>query len=112
PSLPSDRVARLIADLDSDEFMMRERASGELSKYLESAGPGLRKGRAKDPLPEVRVRIERLLEKADRLEDPDQRRRTRAVRFLTEVKCPEAKALLERLARDTRFTSALEARIP
>lgn len=112
PSLASERVVRLIADLDSDEFETRERASAELGKFLESAGPALRKAHAEDPPPEVRTRLDRLLERADLLEAPEQRRRMRAVRLLTETDCPEARALLERLARDVRFDSALEARVP
>jgi HEAT repeat protein len=109
PALTRERVARLISDLDSDDFETRERASSELSKSLETTVPALRVARAKNPAPEARVRLDRLLGLVDRSEDPEQRRRVRAVYLLTEVDGPEAGALLGRLASDARFTRVLEA---
>jgi HEAT repeat protein len=107
--LTPKQVARLIADLDSDEFETREHASSELSKSLDSTAQALREARAGKPSPEARRRLDRLLELVDRSEDPDQRRRVRAVHLLTEMDCPEAVALLDHLARDTRFTHVLAA---
>ncbi len=109
PTFTKEQVARLIADLDSDSFDTREKACAELGKSLETTAPALRAARAKDPPLEVRKRLDRLLEMVDASETPEQRRRMRAVHLLTEMGCPEAKALLDRLARDARFHPVLKA---
>jgi hypothetical protein len=109
PTLSNEQVARLIAELDSDSFDTREKACSELTTALETTAPALRAARAKNPPPEVRTRLDRLLELADATETPEQRRRMRAVRLLTELDCPEAEALLARLIRDTRYQRELEA---
>ena len=57
------RVARLIADLDSDEFETREAAMKELAKAGPGAAPALRKALAGSPSAEVRDRISQLLKR-------------------------------------------------
>jgi hypothetical protein len=108
-TLTKEQLANLLADLNSDSFDTREKASSELARSLETTAPALRAARARNPPQEVRLRLDRLLELADAPETPEQRRRMRAVHLLTELDCPEAKALLDRLARDTRFDRELEA---
>jgi RNA polymerase sigma factor (sigma-70 family) len=57
------RVARLLADLDAEEFARRERASEEL-EYLEHyARPALEKALTGDLTPEARRRMQRLLDR-------------------------------------------------
>src|SRR5207244_4294750 len=65
PVAPADpaRVARLIADLDSDRFADREDAAGQLEQLAELAEPALRKALKGEPSPEVRRRAEQLLQK-------------------------------------------------
>jgi HEAT repeat protein len=102
PAPAPERVARLIADLDSDDFDARERASAELTEDIEAAAPALRRALAADPSVELRLRIEALL--ADRDPTPEQRRRLRAVRVLEETGVAEGRALLKSLAQgDERF---------
>jgi hypothetical protein len=62
PAAGAEQVARLLADLDSDAFAVRERATRELAKLEEAAEPALRKALAGHPSPEVRRRVTGLLE--------------------------------------------------
>jgi hypothetical protein len=102
PTPAPERVARLIADLDSEDFDARERASAELTADIEAAAPALRRALAADPSVELRLRIEALL--ADRDPTPEQRRRLRAVRVLEGTGVAEGRALLQSLAQgDERF---------
>jgi hypothetical protein len=65
PSKPVDesRVALLIKNLDSDQFGVRQRALRELEELGNAAEPTLRRALAAGPSPEVRRRLEGLLDK-------------------------------------------------
>jgi HEAT repeat protein len=104
-----EQLAQLIADLDSNTFATRERATLELGKSLETTASALRAAREKNPPPEVRKRLDGLLEMVDRSTDREQRQRWRAIQLMTEIECPEARAFLDELACDARFTSVLQA---
>jgi hypothetical protein len=94
-----ERVARLLTDLDSDNFPAREKAARELAGLGESAGPALRKALADRPSAEVRHRLEPLLAELDRPEDsPERLRVLRAIEALEDVGTAEARQLLEKLA--------------
>jgi HEAT repeat protein len=109
-TLAPERIARLIGDLDSDDYDARERASTELTEAVECAAPALRRALAADPPLEMRRRLEELLAGLDPTSMPEQRRRLRAVRLLEEMGGRDAHELLERLARgDARFTLTREA---
>lgn len=58
------KIARWIAELDSDQFAVRDQATRELEKVGESAQPALRKALEGHPKPEARKRLERLTESA------------------------------------------------
>ncbi|HEV3259806.1 MAG TPA: hypothetical protein VG013_23260 [Gemmataceae bacterium] len=93
------RIARLIADLDSKRFPTRKRATVELEALTKLAGPALRKALAGGPSLEVRRRIEILLEKAKDSElPPAWVRLLRAVEVLEQVGTPEARKVLADLA--------------
>ncbi len=64
PPVDAARLARLIADLESDTFATRETAERELSRLGRAAEPALRKASKGSPETEQRLRIERLLEAA------------------------------------------------
>jgi WD40 repeat protein len=89
------RAERLIADLGSDVFSVRDRATRELERLGDAAGAALHRALERDPALEVRRRLERLLAgiEAARL------RSTRAVEALEHIGTPEARQLLEVLAR-------------
>jgi RNA polymerase sigma factor (sigma-70 family) len=57
------RVARLVADLDSDEFEVRDRATKELERLGEQAVGAFRKALGGRPSAEMRHRLEGLLER-------------------------------------------------
>ncbi len=98
PSKPVD-VARLIDDLDSDKFQVRERASRELKKLGDTVEDALQKAKNSGPSIEQRLRIERLLaELGSPVPDPEQLRATRALAILEQIGGPEARKILARLA--------------
>jgi WD40 repeat protein len=105
------KVAQLIADLDDGDFDRREQATRALEDLEERAGPMLRKGLKDSTSPEARRRIERLL---DGLRRPPPRRLRvlRAVEVLEQLRTPEARQLLRRLAEgapDARLTREAQA---
>src|SRR5262249_29617827 len=56
------RIARLIADLDDDQFATRDEAFAELSKLRVRAEAALRRTLQSEASAEVRLRVNRLLE--------------------------------------------------
>src|SRR5262249_16796312 len=60
-----DDAPALIADLDSDQFTVREKAQRELEILGKMAEPALRRALAGGASPEVRRRVERLLEQLE-----------------------------------------------
>jgi WD40 repeat protein len=101
PATPPDpkRLARLLADLNSDRFELRRQAQSDLEGLGELAEPALRQALASDPSLELRHRLERLL---DNLSGPvrlaGQVRDLRAVELLEMLGSPEARQLLQALA--------------
>ena len=105
------RLARLIADLDSKQFDVREQATSELEKVGAAAAPAMRKAIADKPALEVRQRMEQLLEKLKIL-TPEQLRELRTVQILERAGTKEAKQFLETLAKgmeDSRLTQEAKA---
>jgi RNA polymerase sigma factor (sigma-70 family) len=90
------RVASLIADLDSDRFAVRERASRELEQAGPAAEAGLRRALAAEPSPEARRRLEGLLQK---LEGGERWRPLRAIEVLEAIGTADARQVLESLAQ-------------
>ena len=98
----AERLQRLLADLGSECFAVRQAATRELEKLGEQAGPALRKLLDEKPPLEVRRRAERLLEQLRRERfspSPERLRQTRAIRVLERAATPEARRLLTELAR-------------
>lgn len=122
PAIPPDRDAaararKLLADLDSDEFAVRQKATDELEKLGHDAVPAsafiprlllsLRERLTEDPPLEVRCRVEQILE---RLASRDELVRSlRAVRVLDAIGTAEARQVLEMLANGERSASATQA---
>ncbi len=90
-------VARLLADLDSDDFTSRAQATKGLQKLGEAALPALRKALSARPSPELRRRVEELLEQLTGGSSQKLYER-RAVEVLEHLGNPEARRLLESLA--------------
>jgi hypothetical protein len=95
------RIARLIAELDDDDFEVRETASRELEKLGTTVLPTLRQTVKKTSSVEVRKRATSLVQKlaleAGTL-TPDQLRLARAIRVLVHAGTPSARELLRSLA--------------
>jgi WD40 repeat protein len=95
-----EQIARLVADLDSEEFDRRKKASNDLEKIGEAASTYLRKVLEGDPSTEVRKRIEEVLKKTDAATPRGEALRTlRAIEVLEAIGTPEAKAVLQILAK-------------
>jgi hypothetical protein len=99
------RVAALIADLESDQFAVRQKAAQELKKLDLSAVPALRAKLKDKPGLEVSKRIDSLLQRAE-LRIP------RAVQVLEIIGDADARKLLQKLAQgspEARLTQEAKA---
>jgi WD40 repeat protein len=99
------RLDSLIADLDSDEFAVREKASAALAALGREAEPALRKGLASGPSAEVRIRLEALLARLDKggpeAAEPRRLQALRVLEVLERINTSEARRLVEELAKGT-----------
>jgi RNA polymerase sigma factor (sigma-70 family) len=101
------KIDKLLRDLDSLTFAVRETAAAELVKVVEHIEPGLTKARATAPL-EVRARIDRILEKAT-VPSPERLRQSRALGTLEFIATPAAAQLLDDLAVGNKLDSLTAA---
>ena len=93
-------IKRLIEDLDSDQFKVRQQASEALEKLAELAESALLHALAQKPSLEGARRLEMLLEKSAKAESaPPALRASRAVAVLERAGTSEARQLLESFAR-------------
>jgi hypothetical protein len=115
PAVDKRRLERLIADLSSDQFAAREKATKELEAAGKQAEPLLQQVLERKPPLEMRRRVERLLQKLAREEwdpSPDRLRGLRALEALERIGTPEARQLLQHLARgvpEARLTREAKA---
>jgi dipeptidyl aminopeptidase/acylaminoacyl peptidase len=111
------RIQRLIADLDNDDFDIRERASQELGRLGEQATPALLEAQKASPSAEQRRRLAELLAQNTGLLTRDQVRVLHAIEVLEEIATPAARDVLQRLAKgepsaiETRFAQAARNRM-
>ena len=99
----TQRIARLVTELDAKQFAVRDKAMQELERLGEAAGPALRKALAGEAPPEVRRRVEQLLEKLhQRVKSAESLRLLRALEVLEQLGTPEARKVLETLAQGAR----------
>lgn len=90
-------IARLIADLDSNEFREREKAIEELSKLGDAAAHALRQALENKPSPEVRRRLQPLLDQT-RDWTPERLRDHRVIQALEHIGTHSAREVLQTLA--------------
>lgn len=106
-------VDRLIRDLDGATFEAREKAMKDLERLERLAEEPLRKALASPQTSlEVRRRMERLLDRLDApVTEPERLRDLRAIEVLEEIGTPEARAILDRLAKgNNAFVLTREAK--
>jgi hypothetical protein len=90
---------RLLVDLDSDQFTVREQARKGLSQFGELAEPALRRRLDGKPSLEVRRQLFALLERiANEARSPESLRVLRVTAVLERIDTPESVELLRRLA--------------
>jgi WD40 repeat protein len=116
PEPDEGRIARLIQDLDDDEFEVRERASRALEGLGSRAKAALSRALEKGPSEEARMRLERLLQKLRPADEPAppsaELIERRVVEALEGCGTPEARAVLKDLAggaADAERTQAAKA---
>jgi WD40 repeat protein len=100
PRVTPEQLARLLRDLDDDDFTKRERATEALRLQGQAVAPSLKKALEGNPSAEVRSRIHQLL---DALTDAKTTlantiRTVRTVEVLEQIGTPEARRVLEELA--------------
>ena len=113
PVAPADpkRLAQLVADLDSDRFAVRKKASTELEQLGELAEPALMKVLAGQPSPEVQSRVASLLALLHGpISSPYRLPRFRGAEVLEHIGTQEAHELLEKLAQGRRRLCFLRKR--
>jgi WD40 repeat protein len=102
PVAPADpgTLKRLIADLDSDHFETRQKATAELIDLDTLAEEPVRKVLDGNPSPEARRRLDGLLRGLeDGVRSAEVLRALRALEVLEQVASPEAKQVLQDLAK-------------
>jgi RNA polymerase sigma factor (sigma-70 family) len=92
------RMARLIGDLDSVRFAVRQAAFRALEQLADQAVPLLREVLAKNPSVELRKRVEMLLARPRVVRSPEVLRRVRAIQALERIGTPSARSVLQTLA--------------
>jgi WD40 repeat protein len=94
------RVRRLLADLDSDTLLVREKAMAELESLERAAVPMLRAALEACLSAEARKQIQKLLDASEGVSRPPARLRAlRAVRCLELIGAPEAIRVLQDIAK-------------
>jgi hypothetical protein len=101
PEHDPKRLAKLVTDLDASAYTVRQKAFAELAKYGELAEVLLRKLLAGKPSAEAERRAHQLLA---RLKEPaltpERMRALEAIELLAALERPEARRVLEELARE------------
>jgi RNA polymerase sigma factor (sigma-70 family) len=95
----SERVARLIQDLDDDRFTVREEAAAALRGLGEAVAPAMRQTLDGKPSAEVRRRLRGLLDQLDLGTSPGQLRSLRVIEILERIATPGTRRLLEDVAK-------------
>jgi hypothetical protein len=108
PVVDPARLARLVADLDADAFETRDRASAELARQGRLAEPALRRALQEKPSAELRLRAETLLKNLDGRLPPAALQAVRALEVLELMGTPEARKVVDLLAKQSAGTPVAE----
>jgi WD40 repeat protein len=93
------KVQKWIADLDSNELPVRDAATKELKGLGSQAADAIEKATKGTLGPETRKRLEQIAEVVDDVVEPKTLRVIRAVTVLEQIGSPEARAILQTLAK-------------
>lgn len=97
PTVTAKHIKELIGNLDSEQFKVREKATAELQTLRDVAGPPLSETLRHNPSPEVRRRVEGLLERLTGHQAETVP--TRVLEVLERLGTSEAHQLLETVAQ-------------
>jgi RNA polymerase sigma factor (sigma-70 family) len=103
PPTGPQQVSRLLVDLDSDQFAVRDRAGQQLEGMGEAAEPALRQALIGGPSVAVRRQVERLLDLLHGW-SPGQVWTLRALEALERSDTAEARAVVAKLAKESPGT--------
>jgi WD40 repeat protein len=109
PRVEAERLARLIADLDDDDFKVREKAQSELARLGRQAEPALRAALDGEPSAPARVRVEALLKKLPPDEAAERTRMERVLEVLERIGTGEARQVVESIAREADDAATADA---
>jgi sugar lactone lactonase YvrE len=100
PVLEAEQMSRLIADLDSERFPVRQKSAHELELQAEAAESALRKALDAKPSLEMSKRLQDLLRPLETQMPPGSRLRVlRAIQVLEDAGTTEAQQVLETLSK-------------
>jgi RNA polymerase sigma factor (sigma-70 family) len=99
PPLEPAQLQRLLKELDDDDFATRERATADLEKLAGAAEAELRKALEGASAAEVRERLKKVLDAEGHGPSAERLRQERGLEVLDIMGTPEAKKLLETLAK-------------
>jgi hypothetical protein len=109
-AVPAGRLSKLLAELDSDQFTVREQAAKELRQLSERVEPALRRLLQDKPPLEVRNRVEAILAGARLVPPAATLRSLRAIQVLECIGTSEARGVLRGLASGAAARETREAR--
>jgi WD40 repeat protein len=98
PVVEAGRLARLLADLDADDFARREAAGAELARLGKLAEAAMKRALEGRPTPEARRRIGAILKKLDDRLSPAELQALRGVEVLELIGTPAARKVIESVA--------------
>jgi hypothetical protein len=99
PEPDPDQLRRLVDELDSETFAVREKAYKELQRLGTGAWPALREALGKEPSAEFRRRAEKLLDPLVEFSiSPEELGQARAVQVLEQIGSSESRGVLKKLA--------------
>jgi dipeptidyl aminopeptidase/acylaminoacyl peptidase len=105
-------VARLIADLDNEEFAVREKASTELARLGLPAGSALQRALEGKPSAESRRRLKELVRRLEeQMSGLEKARLIRTVEALERIATPDARKLLRNLQAGGAWSAAEDAKL-
>lgn len=91
------KIAQMINDLDADAFAAREKAEKDLANLGPAVVPAIQAALQNAKSAEMRMRLQRLIDNSKEL--PVMLQANRALEVLIALKTPEAKAVIEELAK-------------
>jgi hypothetical protein len=109
-AVDSKRVEKLIADLDSDQFAVRDAAAKELTKLGEGIAPLLNRALEGQPPREARRGIEAILNRLEAAPSGETLRPLRAIQALEYAATLEAGDVLRKLAEGAPVRQTREAK--